>query len=84
MNLSVEEWDALIDAGKLNVWTEDDARALKTEVGQVRYRKSGPLTNHRSDRVLRQAINAILAYRLKDPGRNKPVVGPGSGQSWQG
>ena len=79
MHMSVEEWDALVDAGKLNVWTEDDALALKTEVGQARYRKPGPLTNHRSDKVLRQAINAILAYRLKSPGSMKR----GSGESWR-
>jgi hypothetical protein len=85
MELSVEEWDALVDAGELVAWTKDEADELKWEVQRLRTLKGGPTRPpvHKGPEM-RHAIAAIMAYKLKNPPRRKPIVTPGSGQSWRG
>jgi hypothetical protein len=82
MHLSIEEYDALVDAGEIVAWTKDEANAVRDQTRRIRSQR--PLRNQERDLSgeLAEACRKILSYRLKNPGRNKPIIVPGSGQTW--
>jgi hypothetical protein len=86
--LSVEAYDALVDAGKIKAWTGAEARRISRENLALRNRKParGGFRSADNTGELREACRKIMAYPLKTPARRKPLVTgvPGSGQSWRG
>lgn len=86
--LSVEAYDALVDAGKIKAWTGQEAKALSRQIQASRSRTGAPLKAGRVDASgeLREACRKILAYKLKTPPSRKPRVKgvEGSGAAWRG
>lgn len=83
--LSVKEYDRLVDSGEIVAWTTAEARAVSSELSKVRNTPSRGRQSsrtHDSTGELADACRKIMAYKLKTKVPRKPQFGPGRGQTW--